>query len=158
MRDSKAPREDAYHQMHDVWAPSRLDCWAVHYCSSSASWSIIHSQYLTHVPPLQRSKRAESADSGQEHLLCTWCLCVPHHLKALAVWRHCVLYVGNFVTNHFPVTFWSLWQVGQVTIFRIGTGSVWHIMFTVGRLTCLQVSQYRLCDWNLSCYPVYVSI
>lgn len=43
----------------------------------------IHSAVPT-PPPLQRSKTAEPADRGQEHLLCTWCLRVPHHLKPLA--------------------------------------------------------------------------
>lgn len=50
-------------------------------CCSSGSWSIIHSQYLPHVPHLQRSKIAESADGRQEHLLCTMSLC-PSSLES----------------------------------------------------------------------------
>lgn len=51
-------------------------------CCSAGSWSIIHSQYLARVPPLQRSKAAESAD---RNTYCAPCLCVPHHSRALDV-------------------------------------------------------------------------
>lgn len=85
-------------------------------CRSPGSWSIIHSQHLTHVPPLQRSKTAKAAD---RNTYCAQCLCVPHHLSVPAVWRYCFVCVCNFVTNHFPITFWNLRQVGQEKIFFI---------------------------------------
>lgn len=55
-------------------------------------------------------------------------------------------FLCNFVTNHFPMTFWGLRQVGQGKIVHIRTGSVWHITFTVVTLTPLQA------PWNILCY------
>ena len=37
------------------------------------------------------------------------------------------------------MTFWSLWQAGQVTVFYIRTSSMWPKIFTVGTLTCFQL-------------------
>lgn len=51
-------------------------------------------------------------------------------------------FLCNFVTNHFPMTFWGLRQVGQGKIVHIRTGSVWHSTFTV-------VTQ---ASWNSLCY------
>lgn len=85
---------------HDLFAEQDT-AW----CSSD-SRSIVHSQSLVYVPPLQRSKRAEPADNGQARLLCTMSLC-PSSLQESA---GCVKILGyffqcSFVTNHFPCDF-----------------------------------------------------
>lgn len=107
-------------------------------CCSSNSWSIIPSQYLSHVPPSQRSKIAESADNEQEHLLCAMPLCLSSLessgcVKTLFCFVFCVCVLFfcacNFVTNHFPMTFWSVAsRMGRFCILN----SVWHIVFYSG--------------------------
>lgn len=119
--DSKAPREDAYHQMHGVWASPRLDHWA--HCLLLC-WLLVY--YPFTVPCLGPSfaEIKGSQIRGQAHLLCAMSLCPSSLESSGCVQMLFFLCVCNFVTNHFPVTFWSLRHGGQGKIFHTGTGPV----------------------------------
>lgn len=79
----------------------------------------IHSTVPT--PLLCRHQRQLNLQTADRN---TYCACdVSVSLITWGLWlgRYCFLYVYNFVTKHFPVTFWSLWQAGQITVLNVRT-------------------------------------
>lgn len=94
----------------------------------------IHSAFPT--SRLCRDQRQLNLQTADRNTYCARDVSVSLITWSLWLWRYCFLYVYKFVTKHFPVTFWTLWQAGQVTVFHIRTSSTWHKLFTMGILTC----------------------
>lgn len=138
--------------MHCVWASPRLAHWAAHCLLLLESWSIIHSQYLSHVLPSQRSKTAEM-QTVDRNMYCAQCLCVPHHLRALAVWRFWGFLCVQFCHKLFPYDFlkcvagrteedFPYWKWLQEAFYTYNKDTT----FPIGFLD-------TFCYWNLKTHP-----
>lgn len=102
-----------------------------------------------------RSKTVGSGGCQQEHLLCVpaWC---PSSLERPGCVKTACVCVWNCVTDHFPVTFWSLWQVERAKTFDTRTCSGRYVVFTAGTQTHLQVSWCAPSRRNHSCYCIHL--
>lgn len=152
MRDSKAPRDDAYHQTHSVWASPWLDHWAArrlllprlpaycpftvpHPCPSSVRW-----------------KRAESEDRQQEHLLYMMSLW-PSPLERPGCVKTLLCVPVEFCQQILPFDFPESVANRTGEDFLYWNWLCVHIIFTVCTVTCLQVSLHAPSYWNLKLLP-----